>query len=190
MNGSDNATGYSWVSIALHWVAALIVMTLWVIGSSIVSSGADAPRKLALHTSIALSAYLLLWARIWWRLRAGHPPPLPKQRGIAFSIGRIVHFVLLFVMAAMLITGPLTLWLRGDAIHLFALTLPSPFSAHLHAASVMHQWHVYGANLIFLGIVLHIAGALKHVAFNKDGTLERILIASKSGEDGSPPTRG
>lgn len=155
-------------------------MTLWVIGSSIVSGGPDAQRKLELHTSLALSAYLLLWFRVWWRLSNGHPPPLPKQRGVAFAVGRIVHFALLFVMAAMLITGPLTLWLRGDAIHLFSLTLPSPFSPHLHASSIAHQWHVWGANLIFLGVVLHIAGALKHVAFNKDGTLERILVATKT----------
>ena len=177
----DTRAGYGWVSIALHWLGALVVLTLWFIGSSIGSAGAQSTQRLNLHTSIALCAYALVWARVIWRFRVGHPQPLPAQRGIGFAIGRLVHLSLLVVIAAMLVTGPLTAWLRGDAIQVFGLVVASPFGAHVDAADFMHRCHVWGANAILIGTLLHIGGTLKHVAFDKDGTLERMLVAGPRG---------
>ena len=78
MRTTDTRTGYGWVSIALHWTTAIIVLTLWFVGSSIQSDPGTQESTLRLHTSIAITAYLLLWARVIWRLKIGHPgPPLP-----------------------------------------------------------------------------------------------------------------
>ena len=78
----DTRTGYGWISIALHWLTAIAILTIWFIGSSIQSDLATGSfETLRLHTSIAITAYVLLWARIIWRFRQGHPDALPEQRG-------------------------------------------------------------------------------------------------------------
>ena len=78
MRTTDTRTGYGWVSIALHWTTAIIVLTLWFVGSSIHSDPETQDSTLRLHTSIAITAYLLLWARVIWRFKIGHPGPLPN----------------------------------------------------------------------------------------------------------------
>ena len=112
MRTTDTRTGYGWVSIALHWTTAIIVLTLWFVGSSIQSDPGTQESTLRLHTSIAITAYLLLWARVIWRLKIGHPGPLPKQGGLFYQIGKYTHYTMCVAIAFMLITGPLMLWLK------------------------------------------------------------------------------
>jgi cytochrome b561 len=82
MRTSDTRTGYGWISIALHWITAIVILTIWFIGSSIQSDvAAGSTDTLRLHTSIAITAYLLLWGRIVWRFWQGHPgPSAPSPR--------------------------------------------------------------------------------------------------------------
>src|SRR6266852_3597189 len=127
MRTADTSNGYGWISIALHWLAAAIVLTMFVIGT--MSQGAareESLRLVHLHTTIGMTAYALLWGRIIWRFVVGHPGPLPKQGVIFFTIGKYFHFVMLVAIGAMLLSGPLMVWTAGDAIHVFALAIPSP----------------------------------------------------------------
>ncbi|HTU59336.1 MAG TPA: cytochrome b/b6 domain-containing protein, partial [Polyangiales bacterium] len=127
MRTRDTPTGYGWISIALHWLTAIAILTIWFIGSSIHADPATTESTLNLHTSIAISVYALLWARIIWRFAVGHPGPLPEQRGFFHVIGKYCHYVMLAAVGAMLLSGPLMAWSRGDAIHVwnwFALSPP------------------------------------------------------------------
>jgi cytochrome b561 len=185
----DTHQGYGWVSIVLHWLAAAIIVTLWFIGSSVSTAGTHAHEVLALHTSIALSAYPLLWGRLLWRWRCGHPGPAPAQRGWSFTLARIAHGCLLVVIAILLISGPLTAWLRGDALQIWSVAIPTPLTA-TGAAQLAHQCHSIGANILLLGILLHIGGAMKHMAINRDGTLERMLIAQQTADHSDASAEG
>ena len=74
MRVQDTDSGYGWISIALHWLAAAIVLAMWTIGiMSQAAAEADAPALVHLHTTIGVTAYLLLWGRIIWRFAVGHP---------------------------------------------------------------------------------------------------------------------
>src|SRR5690606_11531691 len=94
MRTEDTANGYGWVSIALHWLTAIVILTIWFIGSSITAQEdmAEHERLLRLHTSIAILAYALLWVRIVWRFVKGHPGPLPGQAGLFYAIGKYTHY--------------------------------------------------------------------------------------------------
>src|SRR5262245_28808967 len=81
----DAQQGYGWASIVLHWLAAAVIVTLWFIGNSISIAGPRTHNVIALHTSLALCAYPLLWGRVLWRWRSGHPDPTPAQRGWSFA---------------------------------------------------------------------------------------------------------
>jgi cytochrome b561 len=175
----DTKDGYGWLSIALHWLSALIVLTLWVIGNSIRSAGMMHSDALQLHTSIAVTAWLLLWWRLLRRFRAGHPGPSRAQATRLFGVGRAVHYAMLVALAVMLVSGPLMVWSRGGAIHVFQLSMDAPFAAQPWLAEAMYFAHSWCAFMLMLGMALHIAGVFVHVVFHRDGTLDRMMIAAK-----------
>ncbi len=133
MRTRDTRTGYGWISIALHWLTAILILTIWFIGSSIQSDlAAGSSSTLRLHTSIAISAYVLLWVRVVWRFKQGHPDAMPEQRGVFYEIGKYTHYAILTAVAAMLISGPLMVWSRGEPIYVFDwFTIPGPFGANM-----------------------------------------------------------
>jgi cytochrome b561 len=181
MRTSDTRTGYGWVSIALHWLTAIVILTIWFIGSSIQADVANGSQDtLHLHTSIAILAYVLLWARIVWRFAKGHPGPMREQKGVFHKIGIYTHYVLLLAIAGMLVSGPIMVWARGDEIHVFDwFAIPAPFGERMGLFLFMHGVHVWCSRIIIIGTVLHLGGVYKHAAFNQDGTFGKMLVASR-----------
>lgn len=179
---SDARNGYGWISIALHWATAILVLTIWFIGSSINTNPELGPSEstLRLHTSIAICAYALLWARIVWRFVKGHPGPLPGQAGTFYTIGKYCHYAMLVAIGAMLISGPLMAWARGMPIYVFDwFTIPGPYGMNVALFDTMHTVHVWCSRVIIIGTVLHLGGVYKHAAFNQDGTFGKMLVAAR-----------
>jgi cytochrome b561 len=181
MRTSDTRTGYGWISIALHWLTAIVILTIWFIGSSIQTDvAAGSTSTLRLHTSIAITAYLLLWGRILWRFWQGHPAPLPEQAGVFYQLGKYTHYVMLIAIAAMLVSGPLMVWSRGEAIYVFDwFAIPGPYGAHMWLFTLTHTVHVWCGRVIIVGTLLHLGGVYKHAAFNQDGTFGKMLVAAR-----------
>jgi len=178
----DTSNGYGWISIALHWLIAAIVVVMLAIGIMSQSADeADYVRLVHLHTTIGMTAYLLLWGRIIWRFAVGHPGPLPKQNVIFFTIGKYFHFLMLVAIAVMLVSGPLMVWTAGEAIHVFALAIPSPFGKLEGAQHLLRRVHGYTASFIIAAIVLHVAAVFKHTVLDRDGTFDKIMIAAGRG---------
>ena len=184
MRTRDTRTGYGWISIALHWLTAILILTIWFIGSSIKSDlEAGSMATLRLHTSIAISAYVLLWARIIWRFKQGHPDAMPGQAGVFYLIGKYTHYAILAAVAAMLITGPLMAWSRGEPIYVFDwFTIPGPYGMNMDLYTFLHGIHVWGSRIIIVGTALHLGGVYKHAAFNQDGTFGKMLIAAREND--------
>lgn len=181
----DTATGYGWLSIALHWFTAVAVIVLLFIGDTISTlEGDERADALHLHTSLAMTAYVFLWARIILRFRYGHPGPLPRQRGVFFVIGKVVHYLLLLAIAAMLISGPLMVWLGGAAIRVWNFEIPTPFETHSQLRMMMHSVHARAAAAVLILTILHLIGVYKHAAFNHDGTFGKMLVPAAP--DGTP----
>ncbi len=188
MRWNDTKTGYGWLSIALHWITAIIVLVMLIVGTSIPgSSGAAYENMLRLHTSIAVLAYILLVARIVWRVKRGHPGPLPKQRGAFFQMGKYTHYLLIAAIGGMLISGPLMAWSGGYPVHvLHWFTIPSPIPVDGGFFNLMHQVHIACATVIGIGVLAHVAGAVKHLVVNKDGTLDKMLVAAAPDDETTP----
>jgi cytochrome b561 len=178
MRTADTGNGYGWISIVLHWLAAAIVLAMFVIGT--MSQGGareESLRLVQLHTTIGMTAYVLLWGRIVWRFAAGHPGPLPKQGVAFFTIGKYFHFVLLIAIGTMLLSGPLMVWSAGEAIHVFDFTIPSPLGRLSGVQHVLRAVHGYTAYFILFGMILHVLAVFKHTVLNRDGTFDKIMIA-------------
>jgi cytochrome b561 len=176
---SDTSNGYGWISIVLHWLTAAIVITMFVVGT--MSQTADREeyvRMVHLHTTIGMSAYVLLWGRIIWRFAVGHPGPLPKQGVVFFTIGKYFHFVMLIATGIMLVSGPLMVWTAGEPIRVFALAIPSPIGRLEGAQQILRGVHGYTASFILAAMALHVLAVFKHTVLNRDGTFDKIMIAA------------
>ena len=124
----DTQYGYSALSISLHWLAAITMIVLFVLGQA-AEDAADAERKilLGLHISIAMSMYLILVARIGWRLHNGRPTLPSQQSKPLMLLAQWVPVILLAGLALMLVSGPIMVWTKGFPINIFGLiSLPSP----------------------------------------------------------------
>ena len=179
MRTQDTPNGYGIISIALHWLTAIIVLVIWFIGSSI-RAGEDPESTLRLHTSIALTAYVLLWARIVWRFYKGHPGPMPKQAGVFYALGKYTHYIMLVAIAAMLVSGPLMVWSLEDSLHVFDwFALQSPLALNMPLHDMMYSVHKWCSRIIIVGTILHLGGVYKHAAFNQDGTFSKMLVPAR-----------
>jgi cytochrome b561 len=176
----DSDTRYGWTSILLHWITTFAVIALWLIGKSIFSSEPETvDARRALHVSIAASAWLVILFRIAWRFREGHP----RVRGQSMRIHRIAkaaHYAMLMLLLAMLLSGPLLVWAGGNGIGIFGLvSIPSPFAASDALRSVAWYLHSKAAMLLFVLVLVHIGGALKHLMFHSDDTIVRMIWPGK-----------
>jgi len=180
----DTRSGYGWISIALHWLTAAIVLAMWTIGTMAQAAGREQQSGLVqLHTTIGMTVYALLWARIIWRFKVGHPGPRPGQAALLFPVARYFHFLLLVALGVMLLSGPLMVWSAGEAIQVFALSIPSPFGALPGADHLLRNVHGLTASFILIGIIVHVLAVFKHVIFNRDGTFDKIMIADSVRQD-------
>jgi cytochrome b561 len=177
---TDTKNGYGWISIAFHWLVAAIVIAMWTIGSLTQGDGegqASGFDFLHLHTTIGMTAYVLLWARIIWRFKIGHPGPATGQSATLYPLAIAVHYLLLLALGVALVSGPLTVWLAGDAIEAFSLALPSPFGKFPGAQAIARNVHGITTMLVFGAIALHVLAVIKHAVFNRDGTFDKIMVA-------------
>ena len=186
MRLNDTKSGYGWISIAFHWLTAAVVIAMWTIGS-LAQGDAQGEGKggfdfVHLHTTIGMTAYVLLWARIIWRFKVGHPGPRAGQSATLYPFAKAVHYLLLLALGVALVSGPLTVWLAGDAIEAFSLALPSPFGKLPAAQDIARNVHGVTTMVVFGAIALHVLAVIKHAVFNRDGTFDKIMVADADGK--------
>jgi cytochrome b561 len=106
-----------------------------------------------------------------------------KQGRLFFSVGKWVHNGMLLALAVMLISGPFLVWTMGEPIRVFDwFSIPSPLVANFELNAMLHGVHRWAAMVLFVAILLHVAGVYKHTAFNQDGTLTKMIIPAKDAD--------
>lgn len=178
MTINNTRTAYGWAAIGLHWISAIGVTALYLLGERM-EEAPDRAAKLAaqdLHVSVAVLLFAFLAARLLWSLSQPKPAPLERNR-LLNTAAKVVQVLFLAMIAILIITGPLAIWSTGRSIEAFDLfTIASPFPGRvgwLHEAA--EQVHGAASKLFWPLIALHLAGALKHLLLDRDRTLQRIL---------------
>lgn len=176
MQWQDTQNTYGWISILAHWLSALLILALWFTGDSSQSQRLDTSAFLSLHVSLALSVYVLLWARIAWRICVPHPR-VSRQKLFSRRAALLLHFLILLCMICMLVSGPIVALGSLNEIRLFGsyiLDTGIVFPGEIY--EIARAVHGYFATLLLLTISIHIAAAFKHLMFNDDDTFVRILV--------------
>lgn len=176
---------YGWLTIALHWIAAIGVIAMFTTGVQAYLAEAAGDRALhraliGLHISVGGTFFVFFAARI--ALHYGSvQPEKPAQAGWLNTVATVTKHLLLLAVLIQIISGPLAVWSGGRAINIFGLlALPSPFAARNEGVHEFAELlHTIGRLTILLILPLHVLGALKHLVFDRDGVFSRMLWQRK-----------
>ena len=130
-----------------------------------------------LHKSLGFAALAITALRIAARLFARAPivAPGPRwERRLAASTQAGLYLLTIGAMfAGWVVISSSTIPVTTRVFGLFtAPDLVGPNEALSHTATRVHQILVYAIAAL---IALHVAGAIKHAAWDRDGTMQRIL---------------
>lgn len=178
---------YSNFAIALHWIIALLIVTnvalAWIWPTL---SGESVRPLINTHKSIGITVLALVVMRLLWRL-GNPPPPLPlHHKTWEKRAAHIAHGLLYIVMFAM----PLSGWIMDSAWDKaagnpniwfglfewprigFVMNLDPATKKSVH--DNFGAMHGLSADILYVLLLVHVAGALKHQFIDKDKELARM----------------
>lgn len=178
---------YTGTAIALHWIIGILMIVNVGLAWAWPVAPDEAVRPLINnHKSIGITLLLLVTMRILWR--ATHKPPAlpvhhqPWEKRAAHA----VHMLLYVIMFAL----PLSGWIMDSAWEKaadnpnfwfglfewprlgFIMGMEAAEKKQVHG--LFGEMHEISANILYVLVVVHIGGALKHQFIDKDRELARI----------------
>jgi len=163
----ETIVGYSGLQIVLHWIIAAFVLFQLVFGESMAEAtdaAADgtpiAPADAALasaHYWVGIAILLLVALRLMLRLQRGAPEPLSSGGSALGRVAAIAHWLFYALLVLMPVTGLLAIYVSPE----------------------LGEVHEIGKPVFILLIAAHVAGALYHQFWLKDGTLRRMVIPAR-----------
>jgi len=185
------AARYHPVSMALHWLLALMI--LGSLGVGLCMTGLPfSPARLKLynwHKWAGVTILVLSTLRLLWRLTHRPPADVPmsaRQQRAAHA----AHAALYGLLFAVPLAGWAYSSAAGFPVVLFGvLPLPDfvgPDRALSESLKPLHQWLAYALAAV---IAVHIVAALKHHFVDRDGLLLRMMPARRHGGAPVQPIR-
>ncbi|MEQ1752671.1 MAG: cytochrome b [Micropepsaceae bacterium] len=180
---TNSPSRYDTVAMTLHWLIALAIIAMLVIGKIMVDLPRDDPDRFFLYQTHKSTGFVILTLtvlRIAWRL-THTMPPLPVHMARWEQIAaKATHGILYFMMIAIPLTGWAVVSSSTSGIPtlwygLFEVPnlpgIPSDHDTHEQA----EEMHEILGNLTILLLILHVGAALKHHVWDKDDVLKRML---------------
>jgi cytochrome b561 len=166
---------YTRAAMWLHWVMAVMVLALMVVGFSLPEE--DGPMRtlgIQLHKSFGLTVWALFALRLAWR-SFNAPPPLPAgmprlQRQAAETV-HVLLYILLFVQPLL---GYLSASFAGYPMKWFGYRLPNWGWKDPALNDFFSECHEISAFVFIALIAVHTCAALYHGFVRRDGLLRRM----------------
>ncbi len=191
MSKTTTNSRYAHPAIALHWLMAILLISLFSLGTYM-HELALSPDKLKLyswHKWAGVTAFMLVLLRLLWR--AGHRSPLlpAAMPGWQKTASHGMHHLLYVLMVAI----PLSGWLMSSAkgfqtVYFGVLPLPDLLGKDKALGELLQTVHkILNLSLAAL-VVAHVGAALKHHLVDRDDVLSRMLPLRKRRQE-SPQTQ-
>ncbi|MBP5980178.1 MAG: cytochrome b [Halomonas sp.] len=165
------------VSIIFHWLSALAIISLFVLGWWMTGLGYyDSWYNLGpwVHRSIGVLLLLVTVARIVWRLMQA--TPAGEGSRIEKLAAHLGHIALYMILLLVLGSGYLISTANGRSINVFGwFDLPALVHGLPNQASIAGDIHWYSALTLVVLAAGHALAAFKHHWVNKHDTLLRMI---------------
>ncbi len=179
MTLKNTATRWGGVSQTLHWLIALLILLLGIVGL-VMGELPKTPKYFwvyTTHKSIGITVLGLVLMRLGWRLYAGAPEPVPGTPGWQERIASATHCLLYALIFAL----PLSGWLFDSAsglrpFKLFGLVeMPKLSAPSEQISQISHAIHEWGFWVLVAAVFAHAGAAVYHHIHQRDVTLVRML---------------
>ncbi len=156
---------YNLVAKILHWVMALMIISLLAVGiymHELPKEDALKPTLYILHKASGMVVLFLVLVRLLWRL-THKPPSLNRYSSLVKKAATISHFALYVLMFAIPLSGFLMSTAGGHAVSFYGLfEFPLLFDKNKSLGEIFSETHEILAFLMMGILLLHVAGAIKH----------------------------
>lgn len=174
----DNGLRFSPLTVVLHWVVVVALLSIIGLQGVVEHVSSDAVRTACVlwQNLMGLILFLVSLYRFWARITSYHPLPVGTPNPIEVIVSRSVAVALALAMVLL----PVAVWASraaaGVAVELpggFVIPALLPTDATLkYVVDVLFD---IGASAFLAGLALHIFGAVKNHFLLKNNTLKRML---------------
>jgi cytochrome b561 len=170
---------YTLTAIVLHWLVALLIISGFALGVTMVDIPGLTPTKLryfSWHKWIGITVLGLACLRLLWRLT--HPAPaLPSaMRGWQQTAANAMHVLLYILIFAVPVSGYFYSLAAGvPVVYLGIVPLPVLIDPNPEWKPILKQVHYWLNMTLLAAFCIHLAGALKHQLIDRDDVLRRML---------------
>ena len=187
MRARDSAAGWGWVTRALHWTMAALILFQLGYGLYMTQVVQDLLVRFTLtqtHKSWGFVIFVLACIRVAWRLASPGRPPLPagmpawqvRAAGLSHRLLYLFMFLMPLSGWVMASASPTQDLLQMQNLVFGRLALPDPWVPGAPAVETAAWWtHTVTAVALALVLALHAAAALRHQLVDRDGLLARML---------------
>ena len=165
--------------VALHWIVALLILTLLAFGTfSLAPTPNSDPAKILsfrAHMALGLSVLVLMILRLVVRWRTAQPAPVDSGNALLNRIAPAAHWALYALALAMAGSGMALSAASGlpDAVFGDA-ALPEDFRDF-----AARRVHGLVSRLLALVVLLHVLAALWHQFVRRDGLMARMWFGPR-----------
>ena len=170
---------YSTPAIVFHWVIAILALTMIGIGVFMTDIPKGDPNRafyFNLHKSIGVTTALLVFARLWWRMK--NPPPILPTSMPKWEVqaARINHALLYLCLIVMPLSGFAATQFTKYGVNYFGLFKIPPMGWESKTIyDFLQGIHGVTAGLFIALIAIHVLAAFKHLLVDRDNVFHRIL---------------
>jgi len=170
---------YSALSIALHWLSALVIFAALLLGLSLEDMPLS-PAKISRinwHKWLGITALCLTTLRLIWLYIHPAPPAPPYLKTWEIRLAKSVKHLLYLELLLLPMSG----WLMSSAkgfsvVYLGLIPLPDLVAKNPALAETLSEVHESLAWILILLLILHIAGAVKHSLIDRRPVLYRMGV--------------
>lgn len=172
-------SGYTKTAMLLHWLMALLIVSGFALGVTMVNIPGITPAKLryfSWHKWIGVTVLGLACVRLLWRLT--HPAPAyPDTMSLwqQKAAGSLHHLLYVLIFAVPISGYFYTLAAGVPVVYLGIVPLPVLIESNQELKPILKLLH-FTLNMTLLACAsLHVLAALKHHFIDRDGVLKRML---------------
>lgn len=162
----------------LHWLVALLVLTMIPVGFVMAGNGVSRSLQDLLyifHKNTGVLILLLVLCRLAYRLARPAPPLPASMPAWQAAAARATHAALYTLLVVMAVTGYVYVKAGGYPVEVLdALGLPPLVPRSDALSGVAEAMHIAAKTVLIAFIALHVAAALYHGIVRRDGVLWRM----------------
>jgi cytochrome b561 len=191
---------YTKTAIILHWLIAIFIALMFVLGWYMAELPKEAPKQMAydlfdlgvytwqvaeeisprtfyfnLHKSLGLTVLALIVLRILWRITHTPPAALSSYKAIEKKVATATHHSLYLLMLIVPVTG-LTMAINSKyGVKWFGIDVIAGLD-NKPVRDFFECTHEFVGIVLLVLIGIHLLGALKHKFIDKDNTMSRMSL--------------